>query len=455
MNSSLIPVTNPSRRSFLRNAAAGGAGLLILPSGTLLGMNKPSNRLNIALIGCWGRGKAHWPMIKDENVVALCDVDERHLALAAAEFPGAKLYKDWRKCLDQKDIDAVICAVPDHHHAHISIWAMNRGYHIYGEKPLANTVEEARMVRETYLKNKHKLATQCGTQRHEKPNFARVRELILDGAIGKLQQVHAWGNRTHDKTGYLPAAGNPPDFLDYDLWTGPSTMHPYNPGYFDNHEAKPGTGCLFWNMYRDFGNWQIGDMGSHVMDLAWNALDADYPLTAEASGDPYNPEVAPSLMSSRWINPANDWRGEIMVSWQQGGPRPASPIEFVDLEKLGHGVLYKGSEGYLVTSFDQRILIPYGKGANMTYYDRRPEDALIPELDGFHQQWIRACKGDLKTSCNYDYAGIMIEQLLLGMIAFDTGEKLEYDAQNMRFTNSEKANQLIRKSYREGWPLNS
>ena len=455
MNMEHASTTPPilSRRNFIRNTTATGAGLLVLPTGTLFGMNKPSNRLNIALIGCWGRGKAHWPALKNENVVAICDVDDRHIALAAKEFPHARRYKDWRKCLEQKDIEAVLCATPDHHHAHISIWAMNRGYHVYGEKPLANSVEEARLVRETYLRNKHKLATQCGTQRHAMPNFARVRELVRDGAIGELQMVHSWGNRTHDKTGYLPAEGSPPDFFDYDLWIGPSPMHPYNPGYFDNHEARPGTGCLFWNMYRDFGNWQIGDMGSHVMDLAWNALDADYPVQTEATGDPFNPEVAPSQMSAHWINPANDWRGKIRVSWHQGGYRPPSPIEFVDLEKLDHGVLFKGSEGFLVASFGQRVLIPYGKKANMLYYDRRSEEELIPEMAEFNTQWIEACKGDLKTACDFDYSGKMTEQLLVGLIAYDVREKLDYDAANMTFHN-DRADARIRKSYREGWPLN-
>ena len=164
--------STPNRRQFLAASASTGAGLLFLPSGTLFGQNRPGNRLNIALIGCWGRATAHFNMLEQENVVALCDVNSKALAAAGQKFPKAKQYKDWRKCLDQKDLDAVVCCTPDHHHAFISIWAMNRGLHVYGEKPLANTVEEARMVRETYLENRNKVATQCGTQRHFDPNFA-------------------------------------------------------------------------------------------------------------------------------------------------------------------------------------------------------------------------------------------------------------------------------------------
>ncbi|MHC4266509.1 MAG: Gfo/Idh/MocA family oxidoreductase [Planctomycetota bacterium] len=183
------------RRDFLKGAAATGAGFIILPSGVLSGQNSPNNKLNIALIGAYGRALAHYPGLKNENVVALCDVNEEHLALAAKEFPNARHYVDWRKCLEQKDLDAVVCCTLDHTHAFIGTWAMNRGLHLYMEKPMGISVEEVRLVRQTYLKNKNKIATQHGTQRHAKPNFDRVRELIHDGAIGELKAVHAWGDR--------------------------------------------------------------------------------------------------------------------------------------------------------------------------------------------------------------------------------------------------------------------
>ena len=168
------------RRQFLKSAIATGTGLIILPSGSLQGATSPGNKLNIALIGVWGRAHAYTNSIKNENIVALCDVDANHLAEAAKRFPGAKQYKDWRTCLEQKDIDAVMIATPDHTHAFIASWALNRGLHVYCEKPLSNTVAEARMLRAKYLKNKNKLCTQVGTQRHAYPNFNRVRELIKD-----------------------------------------------------------------------------------------------------------------------------------------------------------------------------------------------------------------------------------------------------------------------------------
>ncbi len=464
-------IPSSSRRKFIAQTASLGAGMMILPTGTLFGANRPGNRLNIALIGCWGRATAHFEMLEQENVVALCDVNAKALAAAGERFPKATRYKDWRKCLDQKNLDAVVCCTPDHHHAFISIWAMNRGLHVFGEKPLANTVQEARMVRETYLQNKDTLATQCGTQRHFHPNFDNIKALIREGAIGELQDVHAWGNRTHDKTRYPAGTGVAPDFIDWDLWIGPSQMRPFSEDYFvaldwrtqryelsyfdsDMSNWPTGSNCLSWNMYREFGNWQIGDMGSHTMDLAFNPLDADYPFSAEASGEPYNPDVSPSLMSSSWMNPANDWRGDIRVSWHQGGNMPKSPFRHIDLEKIDHGALFKGSKGYLIADFTTRMVIPYGKDADLTYLDTGKIDIPEKTAANFVEEWTNACKTDLKTSCNFDYSGVMIEQLLLGAVAFDVGKKLDYDAKKMEFTNSPEANRLLSKEYRPGWVLN-
>lgn len=440
-----------SRRAFLKSTAAAGTGLLIFPGRSLLGDAAASNKLNIALIGTWGRAHAFFDTIAKENVVALCDVDENHLADAAKKFPKAKTYIDWRKCLEQKDIEAVICATPDHTHAFIATWAMNRGLHVYCEKPLANSIEEARLVRATYLKNKHKLATQVGTQRHAYENFNRVRELIQDGAIGELRAVHAWGNRQLRKSGYPPAQGNPPKTLHYDLWIGPSPYHPYNPEYFS---GTAGLNCLKWNMYWDFGNGQVGDMGSHTMDLVWNTIDADLPTTAEAEGDPFNPEVSPVKLKMSFSHPANDWRPAIRVYWHQGGDMPYSPKKYLDLSKIGHGVMFKGTEGFLAADFETRILLPHGKNADFTYYKPRKKEELIPPLGHFIEEWVNACKGDLKTSCNFDYGGAMIEQMLLGLVAYRVGKKIEYDGAAGRVTNCDEANDLLKRKYRPGWTLN-
>ncbi len=434
------------RRQFL--ASTVGAGLLILPSGSRLGAKAASNKLNIALIGADGRARAHYKAISTENVVALCDVDQNSLANASEQFPNAKHYVDWRVCLDkEKNLDAIVCSTTDHTHAFIANWAMNRGLHVYCEKPLANSVEEARVVRATYLKNKNKLATQCGTQRHAIENFNRVRELVKDGAVGTLSEVYAWGNRQLRKPGYLPAQGTPPKTLDFDLWLGPSPYHPYNPGYFDGN-------CLMWNMYWDFGTGQVGDMGSHTIDLAWNAIDAGLPTSATGEGEPFNPEVSPVELHTRFEHPANDWRPAIGVHWYQGGMMPKSPKPYVDLSKIGHGVMFKGDKGFLIADFSSRILLPYGKDSDMTYYNRRAKEDIIPAMDGFQKEWIDACKGDLKTSCDFDYSGTAIEQMLLGLVAYRVGKKIKYDGATGRVTNSAEANALLSKKYRDGWTLN-
>ena len=433
------------RRQFLKSTAAAGIGLIILPSGTLSGVNAASNKLNVALIGAWGRGRAHHGPISGENVVALCDVDENNMAQAAKKFPRAKHYVDWRKCLEQKDLDAVICSTTDHTHAFIANWALNRDLHVFCEKPLGNTVEEARVVRATYLKKKNKLATQVGTQRHAQPNFERVRELVKDGAIGDLTDAYAWGNRQIRRPGYLPAKGQPPKNLHYDLWIGPSPWHPYNPGYFG--------GCLSWNMYWDFGSGQIGDMGSHTIDLVWNAIDAGRTTTAEGEGEKFNPEVTPVELHTSFDFPANDWRGPIKVHWYQGGMMPRSPKGYVDLKKIGHGAMFKGTKGYIVCDFGSRILLPFGNDADLTYYKGREKKDVIPPLGHFQKEWVDACKGDLKTHCDFDYGGTVIEMMLLGLVAYRVGKKINYDGKNGRVTNSDEANGLLSKEYRPGWTL--
>jgi predicted dehydrogenase len=401
------------RRQFLKSTAVAGAAGLLLPRFKLFGADAPSNKLNIAVLGTWGRAEAHFDAVSRENVVALCDVNEKHLAFAAEKFPKAKQYVDWRQCLEQKDVDAVMVCTLDHTHAFITNWAMNRGKHVYCEKPLANSVEEARVIRATWLKNKDKLATQVGTQRHAFKNFDRVRELVRDGAIGQLQEVCAWGNRQIRRPGYLPAEGNPPDYLHYDLWLGPSPAHPYNAGYFS---GGSGMNCLQWNMYWDFGSGQVGDMGSHTMDLAWNAIDAGLPTSAEAKGDPFNADVTPVELETHFEIPSNEWRPPIRVSWYQGGAMPESPNRAVDLRKIDHGAMFEGTEGFIVADFQSRLLVPQKNDAvrddaDMTYYKPRAKDALIPPLGGFQEQWINACKGGLKTSCDFGYGTDMIEMM--------------------------------------------
>ncbi len=425
--------------------------MLVLPRASRA-QKSPNDKLNIALIGVWGRGTAHYDSLSDENVVALCDVNEARFPAALQRFPKAKTYVDWRKCLDQKDLDAVVICTADHTHAFIANWALNRDLHVYCEKPLAITVEEARIVRANWMKKKTRLATQVGMQRHAMENFNRVRELIRDGAIGNLTAAYSWGNRQIRRAGYLPAAGQPPAGFHYDLWLGPSPEHPYNPDYFSGSE---GMNCLQWNMFWDFGAGQIGDMGSHTMDLLWNAVDAGLPTSAEAKGEKYNPDVTPVECESHFEHPANDWRGPIRLSWYQGGVMPSSPKPYIDLKAIDHGAMFKGSKGFVVADFNSRIVLPFGDKSDLTYYKPPTPEKVLPPIGHFQKQWIEACKNpSLKTACDFEYSGNMIEQMLLGLVAYRVGQKIEYDGATGRVTNNAEANALLGKKYRAGWTLN-
>jgi predicted dehydrogenase len=442
------------RRDFLQQLAMATGGLIMLGKGKLHANSSPNNKLNIALIGSYGRALAHYGTLKHENVVAICDVNQSNLAYAIKEFPQATVYEDWRKCLDHKGLDAILCCTTDFTHAFIANWALNRNLHIYLEKPLAITVNEARTVRENFLSKNNKIITQVGMQRHAKPNFNRLKEMIDDGSIGALKEVYAWGNRKLSKPGYLPAAGPVPATLNYDLWLGPSPEHPYNPGYFN---GKPGANCLNWNMYSDFGVGQMGDMGSHTMDIVWNVIDAQWPESIKSSSsESFNPEVTPVELTSSFIFPANEQRGKIRVTWFQGGAMPKSPSDWVDLNKIGHGAMFKGDKGYIVADFDKRILIPNGDKADMTFYTPRSKDELLPDIGNFQQQWIDSCKSHtpLKTACDFEYSANMIETMCLGLVSFRAGKELIYDGQKGCITNDIEANQYLSKAYRQGWTIN-
>jgi predicted dehydrogenase len=372
------------RRDLLRSGVS-AAGLTILKSGTLRGQHAPGNKLNVALIGVWGRGTAHYNVLRDENVVALCDVNDTRTKEALQIFPKAKTYWDWRRVLDQKDVEAVIICTADHHHAFIANWALNRDMHVYCEKPLGITVEEVRTVRANYLKRKSKLATQHGTQRHAYPNFERLREIILDGAIGELKTVHSWDSRQLPRPGYPVAEGQPPASLHYEQWIGPSPYHPYSPQYFG---GSNGLNCLFWNMYRDFGVGQMGDMGAHTMDLVWNAIDAGAPTSVEVDqevSDKYNPDICPVKLKASFEHPANKWRGPITLVWYQGGLKPNSPRNYIDVSRIPNGAIFEGSKGSIVADFTTRLILPNNDDGDLTYYKHRAKQDLLPLIGGTGQ----------------------------------------------------------------------
>ena len=434
------------RRTFLKNSAAVGAGLVVLKSGILRAGNSPNEKLNIAVIGVAGRGRANLNGVKGENIVALCDVDAKNLAKAAEQFPQAKTYVDWRKCLEQKNIDAVVCSTTDHTHAFVNVWAMNRGKHVYCEKPLANSVEEARMVRQTYLKNSGKIRTQMGTQIHATDNYRRMVEMMRGGAIGTPSEVRVWCSRTPEGGSYLPQVKPVPDHINWDLWVGPAPFHPYNPKYFG--------GCLAWNRFWDFGSGQIGDMGSHMMDMAYWGLDLKLPTTCEAGGTPVSTDTCPIWLTAEWDHPANDWRPAIKAYWYDGGKKPGMPSKIFNRDELFKGALFKGDKGWLLADYNLRLLMPKQRESDMTHYKSPKPDELIPPSLGHHAEWIVACKTGSPTTCNFDYSGALIEANMLALVAYRVGKKLKWDPKSLSAPGCPEADQYIRKTYRKGWVLN-
>ncbi|MCX6630313.1 MAG: Gfo/Idh/MocA family oxidoreductase [Candidatus Solibacter sp.] len=347
------------RRDLLKSAAV-GAGLTILRSGTLRGQNAPSNKLNVALMGVWGRGTAHYNVLRNENVVALCDVNDNRTKEALAIFPKAKTYWDWRRVMDQKDVEAVIICTADHHHAFIANWAMNRNMHVYCEKPMGMSVEEVRTLRANYLSKKSRLATQHGTQRHAYPNFERIRELILDGTIGDPKTIHGWDARQLPRPGYPAGEGMPPAILHYEQWIGPSPYHPYSPQYFG---GSSGLNCLFWNMYRDFG---VGEIDQDVSDK-------------------YDPNICPVKLKATFDHPANSWRGPVQVVWYQGGLKPTPPKSYIDVTRVGNGAIFEGTKGAIFADFTSRLIIPNNDDGDLTYYKRRAKQDTLPLVGGTGQ----------------------------------------------------------------------
>jgi len=192
-------------------------------------------------------------------------------------------------------------------------------------------------------------------------------------------------------------------------------------------------------------------MGSHTIDLAWHAIDAALPTSAEAHGEEFNPDVTPVDLTATFEHPANDWRPAIKLTWYQGAHKPRE-VCGVDVGGIGHGALFAGDKGYLTADFGRNQL--HAKpGGDLSHYKPRPKEEQLPNMGGFQQEWINACKTDLKTTCDMDYSGTAIEQMLLGLVAYRVGKKIEYDAKTGRVKNSDEANALLTKKYRDGWPL--
>jgi predicted dehydrogenase len=426
-----------NRRELLKQSSFAGFGIWVAASGLPASARSPNEKLNIGVIGAGGRGAANTGGVLGENIVALCDVNDKNLGEAAGRFPKAAKFHDWRKLVGQKNIDAVVVSTTDHIHALASVAAMKNGKHVYCEKPLAHSVHEAQVMRKTYLASK--VATQMGTQIHAEPNYRRVVELIQSGAIGPVREAHVWCSRVGPGGERPKETPDVPKHIHWDLWLGPAPQRPYHPAYFG--------GCTVWEQYWDFGNGCLGDMGSHLIDLPFWALGLRAPSTAEGEGSHRNSETYPHWLIARWEHPATEKRPAVKLAWYDGIQRPPSPPGH-DLEKWGIGVMFVGDKGKLLADYGRQVLLP-----EADYRDFKPPAQTIPPSKGHYNEWLDACKTGSPTLCNFDYSGMLVENNLLGAVAFRVGKKLTWDSEAMKAVGCPEADALLRRPYREGWEI--
>ena len=440
-----------SRRMFIRAAGAVSAAAVV-PRHVLGGPGNtpPSEKLNIACIGVGGKGFDNVRNVMSENIVALCDVDTQRGAEAFKMFPKARQYRDYRVLFDkeEKNIDAVVVSTPDHHHIPCSVMAMRLGKHVYCEKPLGQNIGEIRLA--TRVAAETGVATQMGNTAHSSHNYRGVAKMIQDGVIGEIREVHCWCDNEWEPPPRVAAVGDRlrgrdrpkarppvPAHLDWDLWLGPAPYRPYHPCY---HPRQ-------WRSWWGFGNGRLGDMGCHLLDLSFTALELRHPLTVEASGPLAHPESAPRALVSKWTFPARGERPPVELTWYDGNKRPEL-LKEVAPPRSGYPwyVLFVGAEGMLIAGMDTFRLYPEEKFVGV----RRPR---VSRIGSHFDDWFEACKMGRPTGTRFDYAGPLAETVLLGVVAHRAGQKIEWDARRMRVTNVPEANRFVQRENRKGWEL--
>jgi len=468
---------NQSRREFLRNTSLAAAGFFIVPRHVLgRGYIAPSDKLNIAGIGVGGKGQsdlAEFAKSPNANIVALCDVDDRQSVTSRKNFPNAKYYKDFREMLDKekKNIDACSVSTPDNCHAVAALAAMQLGKHVYVQKPLTHDIYEARTL--TEAAKRYKVVTQMGNQGGSGDGVRKMKEMVDAGLVGDVHTVHCWTNRPVWPQGVPTPTGTfeIPKELDWDLWLGPAKKIDYNPAYLPFN----------WRGWWAFGTGALGDMACHIMDPVFRILPIDYPSSVECSiasiykemwNDFINPDSAPSSSIMHLTYPRKDGKGNIKVSWHDGGLLPERPEELLPDEPMGNwdgGTIFEGTKGKIMCDCygANPRLIPTRRMKEVTM----PAETIKRVPEGHYVQWVNACiagYGKGETSSPFDYAGPFTESILMGNLAirsfmmktngkgaaqYPGRKRLMWDAKNMKITNFDEANQFVKREYREGWKL--
>ena len=434
-----------SRRRFLGSAATVVTGVTILPSNVIagLGHKPPSDKLNIAGIGFGGKGYSNLRFMETENIVALCDVDFDYAKNVFDRWHSAKAYMDYRIMFEQqKDIDAVMIATPDHSHALPALLAMRQGLHAFVQKPLTHSIYESRILGDTA--RRYRVATQMGNQGNSDEGIRQICEWIWAGVIGEVIHVDTWTNRPIWPQGLQrPEKGKRvPRDLDWDLFIGPAKWREYNPVY---HPWN-------WRGWWDFGTGALGDMGCHILDPVFKALMLEYPGSVEASSTPANTESPPDAEVIRYEFPRRDNLPKVAmppvtVNWYDGGIMPPRPKELIDGEKMGDesgGCIFYGTNGKIMcgTYAQNPTLLPTEQMNNFVPPAKKLRRIANAMNGGHEQDWIRACKENpetrLEASANFNYSSPLNEMVLLGVLAVrlqSLNRKLYWDGPNMRFTN--------------------
>ena len=443
-----------SRRSFVRGTAVGAAAFTIVPRHVLGGPGKtpPSEKINIAGIGVGGQGGGDINAVSSENIVGLCDVDERRAKGSFKKFTKARRFTDFRKMFDamHTDIDAVVVGTPDHTHAVACMAALKRGKHVYCEKPLAHTIGEIRRVRKAALDAK--VVTQLGNQGHSSGRIRSLCEWVWDGAIGKVTEVHAacdaFGGAycAIDKLPKLKEKHEVPKELDWDLWLGPAQQRPYHPMYVPT----------WWRAWLPFGTGRIGDWICHVVDPAFWALDLDAPTAVMAETKGYDPKahalVWPAAAKVTYEFPAKGKRGPVTLYWYDGAWKIPHPECLEKNRKVpGTGAILIGETGGITHG-------SHGAGGARIIPEKKMRDykqpaQKIPRVRGGHQRdWLDAIREKRPAGSSFEYGGPLTELALLGVIAVKfPGRKLKWDAEKMKFPDCPEANAYIDPPYRTGW----
>ncbi len=422
------------RRKFLRQSFLTGAGFWLATDPSMARAYRANDKLNLGIVGVAGRGGDNLHEVTSQNIVALCDIDDNNLASAAKQFPEAKTYNDFRKMLEQKEIDAVVVSTPDHTHAVIASHALHADKHVYCEKPLAHSVWEVRHL--TELARKQKRVTQMGTQIHAGSNYRRVVEIVRSGAIGEIDEVHVWADRVWSGNGRPPETPEVPTNIHWDLWLGPAPERPYHPAYLPFN----------WRGFWQFGNGTLGDMACHHMDLPFWALELGSPKTVQADGPEVNLETTPA-----WLIVHYEFEGAngkpLNLHWYNGGKRPDYFAQNM-LPPWGDGTLFVGSKGMLLAGYDHYKLLP-----EKDFTDYTPPSPTIPDSIGHHAEWIQACLTGGPTTCNFDYSGNLSEAVLLGCVAYRVGQKIEWDPKHLKALQCKAADPILKPHFRHGWKI--